>query len=429
MTEMTASRAREASPLDARAALFLMILLVAWVSFPPFPDLGAMDSVTVGDGTFVMIYGLFAVMGSAALALTWRTDRPALIRLLTPSLLALAGWTAITSVTSQDPGASVKRLVMFGFVAICSAALTLLPRDREQFASLLTIVASIIIFLCYFGVIFMPRYAIHQATDLGEPQLAGDWRGMFGHKNVASALFSILAFVGLFVARAGKPAAGGAIFILSIVFVLASGGKSSTGICLATIGLSFLAANTRNIVAWSLIVFAPLVLLNVFGVGSVLSPEISALVAKLPFDASFTGRTDIWAFAAPKASEALLFGHGLGAFWSSQSLLFGAEQSTIWAGGAAHAHNGYLDAVISMGLPGLAATVAVLVFQPARDIRRVLERGEEPALGLLFMQIWMFSLYLNCLESFFFDRAHPNWVALLFAVFGARLLSEFAVRR
>jgi len=429
MTEFTASRTQTPTALDARAALFVAILLVAWTSFPPFPDLGTNDSVSVGDGTFVLIYAAFAMMGSVAAVMIWRTDGPALRCLLTPSYMALAIWIGFTCVTSQDAGASLKRLIMLGFVTICCAALALLPRNRDQFALLLALVASIIIFLCYFGVIFAPQYSIHQATDLGEPQLAGDWRGLFGHKNIASAVFSILSFVGIFVLRAGRPVVGSTIFVLSIIFVLASGGKSSIGICLATIVASFLATCTSDVMLWSLIVFAPLVLLNVLGVGSVLSPTIASLAAGLPMDATFTGRTDIWAFAAAKASETLVFGHGMGAFWGSQALLFGPEQSTVWAGGAAHAHNGYLDAVISMGLPGLVATVAALVVQPARDVRRAFARGDEPALALLFLQIWIFSLYLNSLESFFFDRGHPSWVALLFAIFGMRYLSTFRVLR
>jgi O-antigen ligase len=429
MSEFTTPNPQAPTALDARALLFLAILLVGWTSFPPFPDLGTNESITVGDGTFIATYAAFAVMGSIAALMIWRTDGPALRSLLTPSYAALAIWIGVTCTTSQDVGASLKRVIMLGFVAISCAALSLLPRNRDQFASLLAFVASTIIFLSYFGVIFAPQFSIHQATDLGEPQLAGDWRGLFGHKNMASAIFSILSFVGIFVLRTRRPVIGWIIFALSIIFVLASGGKSSTGICVATIGVSFLAVYTSNIALWSLIVFGPLVLLNILGVGSVLSPTASSLVASVAMDATFTGRIDIWSFAVAKASEALVFGHGLGAFWGSQGLLFGQEQSTIWAGGAAHAHNGYLDAVISMGLPGLAVTIGALVIQPARDVRSVLERGEEPALALLFLQIWIFSLYLNSLESFFYDRAHSGWVALLFAVFGMRFLSNFRVLR
>lgn len=415
--------------LDARGILFCVILVVAWISFSPFADLGSTDSIDLGEGRDFQVYVVFALMAATAGLMVWRTDRPALMSLLTPANIALACWVGVTCVTSHDLGNSVKRVAIFACAATCCLSLFLLPRSRAELARLLSIVALLIIGLSYFGLLFLPQYSIHQLTDLGEPQLAGDWRGLFGHKNIASAMFSILAFVGLFVLRAGRTAEGWIIFVLSLVFVLASGGKSSTAICLMTIGLSFLASHVRNLAVWSILVFSPLALLNILGVGSILWPQIGALSAALPLDSSFTGRTDIWSFAIPKAAEMPIFGHGLGAFWNTETLRYGTEDSTIWAGNAAHAHNGYLDTVLSMGLPGLALLIAAFVIQPIRDVRRVCARGEEPALALMFLQIWMFSLYLNSLESFFFDRANPSWVAFLFAVFGMRYLAEFKVTR
>ena len=110
-----------------------------------------------------------------------------------------------------------------------------------------------------------------------------------------------------------------------------------------------------------------------------------------------------------------------------EALRYGAEQSTIWAGQANHAHNGYLDAVLSMGLPGLVLMLAALAAQPARDLRRCMARGDEPALTLMLTQVWLFSLYLTSLESFVLDRASPQWVLMLFAVFGARYLACYRI--
>jgi O-antigen ligase len=426
---LAADHKSDAFELDARSVLFCVILLVAWISFSPFSDLASHDSVDLGEGRDVQVYAAFALMAALAGSLVWRSDRPALRSLLTLPNLALAGWIGVTCLTSQQPAISLKRVVILGCAVTCCLSLFLLPRGRADFARLLGFVALVIIGLSYLGLVLLPQYSIHQLTDLGEPQLAGDWRGIFGHKNIASAMFSILSFIGIFVLRAGRVAQGWAIFVLSVVFVLASGGKSSTAICLSTIGLSLLAERIRNPLLWSIVVFSPLALLDILGVGSMLSPQLASLSASLPIDSSFTGRTDIWAFAIPKALETPIFGHGIGAFWNTETLRYGTEDATIWAGNAAHAHNGYLDTVISMGLPGLALLGAAFVIQPACDARRVAARGEERALLLMFLQIWMFSLYLNALESFFFDRANPSWVAFLFAIFGLRYLAEFRVRR
>jgi O-antigen ligase len=428
MTSAATTFSPPSLPVDWRGALFIAILAVGWVSFAPFPDLSASKSAELTQGNDFWIYVAFAALAVAAGLVIWRTEKPAIKSLMTPSYLALAGWIGVSCLTSEDPATSIKRAALLGFVVVCAASLFLLPRNRSDLTSLLSGIALLIVALSYLGVIFFPQYAIHQSTDLVEPQLAGDWRGLFGHKNMASAAFSVLAFVGLFV-RCEQRFTGWLIFVLSITFVIASGAKSSITLCALTIMVSFLATRTSNIVLWVVIVFSPLAVLNLLGVGSVLWPAVSDYFALLPLDSTFTGRTDIWSFALAKAAESLVFGHGFLAFWNTEALRYGLEQTTTWAGNAAHAHNGYLDAIISMGLPGLFLTLAVLVIKPARDIRRGLALNDEPALALLFMQIWIFSLYLNCFESFFFDRANASWIALLFALFGAHYLAEFRVVR
>jgi O-antigen ligase len=429
MTNAVDTRNDAPTDFDLRAALFCAILLVAWVSFKPFSDLASPDTLELAEGRDVQLYAAFALMAAASAVHVWRNHRSGLFSLATPTFLALAGWILVTCVTSADLSNSLKRVAMLVCASICCLSLFLLPRNRAELARLLSIVALVILGMSYFGVLFMPELSIHQATDIGEPQLAGDWRGLFGHKNIASAMFSILSFIGLFVARAGRKVEGWLIFGLSLLFVFSSGGKSSTAICLTTIVLSVLAMHARNVFAWCAIVFTPLALLNFFGIGSVAVPQFKAISSALPLDASFTGRTDIWTFAVPKALEKPIFGHGLGAFWNTAALRFGGDDYNVWAGNAAHAHNGYLDTVLSLGFPGLVLLFAALVWQPARDVRRVCARGDEPALALMFLQIWMFSLYLNSLESLYFDRANPSWIAFLFALFGLRYLAEFKIIR
>ena len=427
-----ASSAISAFPPSAvvspRGMLFFAILALTCISLSPFPDLGDARLLELGEGNEAVIYLLFLVFAATATIIAWRSDWPALKSLFIPSYLGMFGWVGVTCVISQDPLTSSKRAAMLGFVTLCGATLFLLPRDRDEMTRLLSWLALLIIGLSYFGVFFTPEYSIHQATDLGEPQLAGDWRGVFGHKNMASAVFSFLAFVGMFV-RTERPAEGWIIFVLSIVFVIASGGKSSTAICLATIALSYLAARISNFALWALLVGAPLAGLNLLGIGSVIWPAIASTISALPMDSSFTGRADIWAYALPRAAESPIFGHGFLAFWNTTAMLYGAEQNTEWASTASHAHNGYLDAVLSMGFPGLFLFLAAFVVQPALDIRRALSRGDEPALTLMFQQTWMFTLYLSAFESFFFNRAHPNWVTFLFAVFSLHYLAQFKVTR
>ena len=94
---------------------------------------------------------------------------------------------------------------------------------------------------------------------------------------------------------------------------------------------------------------------------------------------------------------------------------------------AAHAHNGYVDATLAMGLIGLALTLWALVLQPFADIRAARGRGGDLALTTLCAQIWVYGVWVSSLETFLFDRANPIWFLFLFAVFTLRYLATFSV--
>ena len=58
------------------------------------------------------------------------------------------------------------------------------------------------------GILLAPHLSIHLATDLQEPGLAGNWRGSFGHKNMAAGIMAMLLFFGIYFIRAGAWIAG-----------------------------------------------------------------------------------------------------------------------------------------------------------------------------------------------------------------------------
>ncbi len=429
MSLSTQSQEEElAGRIDWRAIAFVGVLLLGWLTLKPFDDLADPVALELSVGREAATYLCFGALAAFCLAQIIQTDGQGLRRLAVPSFIGLAGWIGISCLLSQDPSTSFKRAALCGFVALSAAALLLLPRGRLHLAKLLGLAAGVVAGLSYFGVIFMPEYAVHQATDIMEPGLAGDWRGVFSHKNAASAVFSMLSFIGIFVARCGRSAEGWALCGLSLLFVLFSGGKSSALLCGAAVLVSL--AATREDVSLKVgagLVLAPLIALNALGVGSVIFPALSSLSASLPLDASFTGRTDIWKFALAEIPNRLFFGHGFSAFWNSDSARIAATEAQSWAGQAAHAHNGYVDAALAMGLPGLAFVLWAFLIQPFLDMRRAARNGADPALLLMLVQIWLFGIYLSSLESFFFDRANPIWITFLFALFGLRYIACYRV--
>jgi O-antigen ligase len=417
-----------ANEIDAapwRPVAFVAALALAWITLQPFPDLAAADALDLGSGRDTTTYLAFASCAGFCLYLAALTDRPALRRLANAAYFGLAAWIGLCSVTSQDVSASLKRAALCGFVAIVAATAPLLPRGRAHLATLLALAAGVLLALSYFGVIFMPHYAIHQASDVGEPALTGDWRGVFGHKNAASAVFVFVGFIGIYVARTGRAVTGALIAGLSFLFLVFANGKTANMLWLPALTVCLFAARHGAAWTWRVAALAPFVALNALGVGSVIFAPLASLVASLPVDATFTGRTDVWRYALGKLAAHPILGYGFDAFWNTESVRFGTDDSAAWVAGAAHAHNGFVDAVLSMGVPGLVLALWAFVVQPLADIGKAARNGADPALTTLLTQIWLFGLYVSSLESFLFDRSDPIWFTFLFAVFGLRYVSRF----
>ena len=179
---------------------------------------------------------------------------------------------------------------------------------------------------------------------------------------------------------------------------------------------------------WRLLALAPVLALNAIGLGSAFFPPLKSIAAALPVDSTFTGRVDVWRFAINQMPAHLLTGQGFSAFWNTQSVRYGADNSAAWVANAANGHNGYLDAALTMGVPGLALTLWAFAIQPLRDVGLAARSSADPATLTLMTQIWLFGLYVSSFELFMFARTDPTWFTFLFAVFGLRYLAGFPTK-
>lgn len=410
-----------------RGAAFVGAFLLAWVSLHPFEDLGNMQIGEVTTGNEVPTYAAFGGLAVLTLVLAARDNMRGLATLLSPAFVLFVGWLCITVLLSFDPGTSVRRFTITACVIAVTAALPLLAKSQAEIMRWLSIAALVLLATCYLGILLAPHLSIHQATDPQEPGLAGNWRGSFGHKNGAAAVMAILMFLGIYFIRAGGWILGIAVISLSLLFLLYAGGKSALTLCFMVLLLTSLGQVIRSLWLRAVLLLTPLVLLNMLGVGTVMSDTLAEIAKLLPLDASFTGRTDIWTFAIQSLQPRLATGYGFAAFWGStaiQDLPEGKE----WAAFASHSHNGYLDTALGMGLPGLALLIGAIVIKPLRDFQAADQGGNGGPLATLFLRIWLFGLYLSSMESFFLDRAEPMWFTVLVAVFGLHYMARFRAK-
>ena len=410
----------------ARCIGFIATVLVVWVSLRPFPDLSD-PGISDGDtGKLASTYITLGIFSVAVLMMTASRHAIALRSLITPTFLILCCWMCINTIFSHDFGLSSQRLILSCSVVALAASLLLLPDSQAELDLWLSAAALIFLAVCYLGVMLAPSLSIHTARDTIEPQLAGDWRGPFGHKNAAAPIMAMLIFVGLYLASRRAIISGVTIASLSAIFLTLAGGKSAMALCAFAFVLSVLVVAMENLLLRACLCFLPLLGLNLLTLGSVFSERLAAVVKMLPFDATFTGRTDIWEFAISSLGLHPFLGYGFAAFWGTDSIENLIQNDQIeWAATASHSHNGYLDSALTMGYPGLVLIIVIFVVAPLRNFSVATRLGNGQPLAKLFLRIWLFGIYLSSLESFLLDRADPIWFTFLVGVFGLHYLARF----
>ncbi|BAL79383.1 putative O-antigen polymerase [Bradyrhizobium cosmicum] len=408
----------------ARCLIAIAALLLVMVTLDPFPDLRSEDVATVVSGRMATAYISWGLLAAVAMLLVAATDAPSLKTLVTPLHVCLVGWLLINIAFSENRGVSMQRFVLAVSVTSLAVLLPLLPPTQRAFNLCLGAAALVLLTLCYLGVLLAPQYSIHTALDVTEPQLAGDWRGSFGHKNTASPVMTVLVYVGIYLCSAGSFVMGPAIAALAGIFLIFTGGKTSSVLCLAIYALASLVYVTRSLWLKRILCFAPLIVMNLLTVGSVMSPTLGAITRLLPLDPTFTGRSDVWQFALAAVAERPIIGHGYAAFWDDVTARQTA-QGAEWATSAAHSHNSYLELAVTIGLPGLLLVVLVFVLAPLRNFQSAQARSRSGALAKLFLTIWLFGLYYGATETFLLERQNPIWFMFALAAAGLHFLARF----
>ena len=410
-----------------RSGVAAAILLVVFVTLSPFSDLGQTLELSSGNETATYL-ALLGLVGLAGLLLHRAGGRPLQWLATVENLLLLAWLLAVSVALSVDPGVSARRFVLSFATFLLAAMLPWLTRGLRHFTALMLGIAALVLALSFLGILLVPHLTIHQANDLFEPEIAGNWRGIYGHKNAAAGVMAVFVYVGWFVARSERPLSGAMISVAALIFLVYSGGKSALGMLLLVGVIAFLVDRARSLPAKALAAFGPLALIAFLTVGSIASETARALLGALPIDATFTGRTEIWSFAIDALAAHPWKGQGFEAFWYSDAVRFGAEDSTKWMVDAATSHNSYVDLALTIGLPGLGLVALAFLAAPLRDFHRTLDTGQNKEFARFFLLLWLFALYLGTFEAFFLSKVNPMWFVLALAVCGLRYTARLEVK-
>jgi len=405
-----------------RTGLFVAALLLIWITLEPFSDITrieASDAAVRGD---LLNQLAFLTLAGAFTCYISFNDPGQLRAIFTVPLLVLLAWIVITVLFSYHPAISARRFILVLIVMYIAAIMPLLPLSVRHFATMLAACASLVIVLCYLGIVLVPALAVHQSSDPMQ-SVAGNWRGLFSHKNTAGAMMGLFIIIGAYVARTRHRAWGMAIIITAAIFLYFSQAKTPLMlvpvVLIATLVLSRLPALLQ--IAGYLALFA---LFNLMTIGSVYFPAVADFVASVMSDPTFTGRTYIWEFMSPYISANLMTGYGFAAFWSSSEIFNATTEAPAFVPALTSGHNSYFDLVLTIGLPGIMLVMAWIVFTPVFDARRAQAHPEQQALAVLFIRIWLFAMLSSSFESILFQRNDPFWFMLLISVFGLRYLTR-----
>lgn len=391
-----------------KAVVFLFLLTV--LLGPLFSiGLGTVASVQSGEGSPIrqVLYILLAAALAVALR-PWENYKRSLAIPL-PLLVGL-GYCWLSLAWAIAPDIAFRRLVLTSMVMWTLFA-SLRQLRFEEVLALLRLAFAIILVANFVAVAVAPQYGIHSGVEGDEFSLAGDWRGIMQHKNLAGAscAFTVLLF---WFDRDRLPRwVQWGVIAAAAYFLYRSNSKTSLGLGLAAIGVGMFHARYRRAFRWTLLTAFSLVAVAITMLeGMYRNP----LTDTLSDPKAFTGRTQVWRALIDYIGDHPLLGAGYGSFWhigpTSPIFTYASGPNAVMP----HGHNGFLDLAAQIGIPGL---ILILVVAVALPLRRLLDSpivvGER---GGLLVALFLFCIGHNFTESSLFDRDLVEWVVLMIAM-------------
>ena len=89
----------------------------------------------------------------------------------------------------------------------------------------------------------------------------------------------------------------------------------------------------------------------------------------------------MWQFVSERLTQRPLTGFGFAAFWGTPEVVYGMGQNEVWANTAGHAHDGYLDLALTVGIPGAVLGFLWLVVLPLMGFLPLAARGGPRSAG------------------------------------------------
>ncbi|HEY9849899.1 MAG TPA: O-antigen ligase [Leptolyngbyaceae cyanobacterium] len=261
-------------------------------------------------------------------------------------LLLFVGITIISTLWSDFPSDTQKQAMSLAESTLFGVYFASRYSFKEQtrMITLAFVIASIFSILYVFG---LPKFGI---TQVGGN--AGNWRGIFVHKNTLGRMMVIAGLFFLTTAFSNKRNWMVLVCLgIAVQLILGTNSKS------ALVSFIFLIAilPLYRIFRWNSIISIPLYIIVVLTGGTaaqMLADNWNAALASIDKDPNLNGRIPIWQIVIERIQERPWLGYGYDGFWHGWEGKWSASlwRTITWL--PDQAHNGFLDVVLELGLVG-----------------------------------------------------------------------------
>src|ERR1017187_5205055 len=409
----------------AMTLMFYTVLLLVTVPVPDtllHPQYGEFHNYAPEPSRLYETLKASVLIVSAAVMI-WRFSFVALLaREVNRFLIAFLLLALLSTSWSIEPAITLKQCVLLFLDCAACCACVMVGWYERRFQEILRSYLTALMIGSLIFIIIWPDLAKEQGTTIS---LAGAWHGLTGQKNEIGHSASIATFLwlhGLLTkeVKFWKFALG---FSAAVACLILS--RSSTALFCALFSNMLLLLllrgpkGKRRFMVFMVTVFAALIVvyslaaLNIVpGLDFLLQP----FIATTGKDATFSGRTHIWAVLREHISHRPLLGTGYGAYWigplpRSPSTETMQRYSNYYP---SEGHNGYLDTLNDLGYVGLVCLLGyLLVF--LRQSLALLKIDYKQ--GTLYVALLLEELVSNMTSSEFFDTSSLSTPIMMLATF------------
>ncbi len=397
-------RARRQQPLlKTTLGIFLLLVLVRTQSVQElFFGRIVSDSDIIAQAGFPILFVVLLV----AHGMPTRRE----LFVVPTSILLFLGYCCFTLIWSINLPVGARRLLsttvviwlIFRYVSAFGPDV-LLYRIRQALIAMLVV---------NFLVVLLSPSGVHSYAFGEEPYLLGNWRGMMPHKNIAGATCGLTILLFLFDNRQFSRALSALVVVGAAIFLYYSNSRTSGGLVLFAILLA--AALRRYNIRYRLALGMALLFVAIIAFW-VLWSRTAGLVERLDDPTALTGRGAIWSPLLEYAGRYPWTGAGFGSFWSTGSSSPILTMTTGWVTEyVPHGHNGYLDLLVTIGVPGLILAMIALMLWPL--LRLMLSQSIAASRRALLFGLIVFCIGNNLTESTLMNGAAVVQVFLILAI-------------